>query len=66
MQKLNSTMDLQTFDDAAQVQKSFIETKETQKKGLGSMSENRWKTLYGQLVELKLVKAGLSVSDFYK
>ncbi len=66
MQKLNPTLDLATFDDAAKVQKSFIETKETKKKGLGSMSEARWKTLYDQLVELKLVKSGMKPSDFFR
>lgn len=66
MQKLNPSMDLATFDEAAQIQKSFIETKETKVKGLGSMSEARFKRLYEQLIELKLVKAGMQASEFFR
>ena len=66
MQKMNPSMDLKTFDEAAQVQKRFIETPDTLKKGLGTMSEIRWKTLYSQLIELKLVKPGLNPAEFFK
>ncbi len=66
MQKLNSGMDLATFDEAARLQLSFIETAETKKNGLGWMSEARWKSLYDQLVELKLVKSGLDSKQFFQ
>ena len=66
MQKLNSSMDLDTFNQAAGVQKAFIETAETQKSGLGSMTKARWQTLYDQLVQLKLTKSGTTVTEFFR
>ena len=65
MQKLNPSMDLATFNEVSLVQKPYIETSETKKSGLGSMTLERWKTLYDQLVELKLVKAGMDPSTFF-
>ena len=66
MQKLNSSLDLATFDEAAKVQKPFIETRDTQKNGLGTMKKERWTTLYQQLIELKLAKPGQDVTQFFK
>jgi NitT/TauT family transport system substrate-binding protein len=66
MQKMNSSMDLDTFNQAALVQKPFIETADTRKNGLGSMKKERWNKLYEQLIELKLVKAGMDVTQFFK
>jgi NitT/TauT family transport system substrate-binding protein len=66
MQKLNPSMDLATFNEVAEVQKPLIDTAATQKSGLGSMSAERWKTLYSQLVQLKLVKSGMKSSDFFQ
>ena len=65
MQKLNPSMDLETFNQAAVVQKPFIETSESKKKGLGTMTEARWQKLYDQMVQLKLVKAGMKATDFF-
>lgn len=56
MSELNKSMDLPTFRESAQAQKALIETQETAKAGLGSMSEERWAKLAQQLTELKLVK----------
>ena len=55
MRKLNPTMDAQTFADSAAAQKPLIETEETKKSGIGSMSLERWQTLIKQLVELKVI-----------
>jgi NitT/TauT family transport system substrate-binding protein len=66
MHQLNPSMDLATFEEGALIQKRFIETPESGKKKLGFMEKSRWEKLYGQLVELKLVKQGLVVSDFYR
>lgn len=66
MQKMNPSMDLATFQESAKIQKPFIETAETKKKGLGTMSLARWKKLYEQLLELKLVRSGMSPSEFFK
>ena len=66
MQKLNPSMDLETFHESARIQKSFIETAETKKSGLGVMSKARWETLYRQLVELKLASPGMVVTQFFR
>lgn len=60
MQKLNPSMDAQTFADAAKSQISLIENDDTKKLGLGAMTRERWETLANQLVELKVVKTKVS------
>ena len=57
MGKLNKTMDQQTFADIAEAQKSLIETDETKKNGLGTMTIDRWEQLVKQLVDLGVVDA---------
>jgi NitT/TauT family transport system substrate-binding protein len=66
MQKLNPSMDLATFNEAAKAQQIFIENRDTDLGGLGTMSRDRWTLLYRQLVELNLVKSGLDVTHFFK
>ncbi len=66
MQKLNPSMDLDTFKESARIQKEFIETEETRKKGLGTMNKARWEKLYQQLVELKLAPSGMVVTQFFQ
>ena len=66
MQKMNPSLDLATFDEAARLQSPFIETTGTKKDALGAMTQDRWKTLYNQLLELKLVKSGLDVTQLFK
>jgi NitT/TauT family transport system substrate-binding protein len=56
MQKLNPSMDAETFAAIARKEREFIETKETRKIGLGRMTEARWKTLGEQLVEIGLTR----------
>lgn len=55
MAELNKSMDAATFVESAKAQKSLIETTETKKNGLGTMSEERWKQLSQQLLELKVI-----------
>lgn len=66
MQKMNSSMDLDTFNEVSEVQKKFVETPETKLKGLGSMNKSRWTTLYSQLLELGLVKPGMDPDQFFR
>jgi len=66
MQNMNPSMDLATFAEATRLQEPFISTKETQKKGLGIMGFDRWKKLYDQMVELKLVKPGMDMTQAFK
>jgi NitT/TauT family transport system substrate-binding protein len=49
MRKLNPTMDARTFAESAEAQKPLMQTEETLKNGLGSMTAQRWKTLIDQL-----------------
>lgn len=52
MHQLNPSMDLQTFAETAEAQRPFIETDETRRNGLGSMTAERWQTLAQQLKDL--------------
>lgn len=52
---LNHSMDAPTLAAAAQAQAPLIETAETKKMGLGTMTRARWQTLVEQLVSLKLI-----------
>lgn len=63
MAKLNKSLDLDTFTKAAEIQKPFIEVKET---AVGSMSEERWNTLVNQLHELGLIKSKPTAKDLMK
>lgn len=65
MQKLNPTMDMQTFADSAAAQKDLIQTEETKKYGLGTMRAERWETLGKQLVDLKVVEKAPPASECF-
>lgn len=56
MQQLNPAMDAQTFSQSAAAQRPLIETEQTHRAGLGSMTAERWETLCRQLVELKVIE----------
>jgi NitT/TauT family transport system substrate-binding protein len=56
MAGLNPDMSLETMSAAAEAQKPLIETDETKKNGLGSMTLERWRELTQQLVDLGVVK----------
>jgi len=55
MAKLNKSMDAETFAAAAEAQKPLIESDDTKKHGLGTMTVARWRDLVNQLVELAIV-----------
>jgi NitT/TauT family transport system substrate-binding protein len=63
--KLNPAMTMDAMNEIHKVEIPLIETEETKKNGLGSMSEKRWKELLDQLKDLGLVKNSLSASDLY-
>lgn len=65
MGKLNPDMDAATFAAAAEAQKPLIETDETKKNGLGSMTQERWDTLGKQLVELKVVDQAAPANESF-
>jgi NitT/TauT family transport system substrate-binding protein len=60
MHKLNTSMDLETFAEAAEAQKPLIETAETKANGLGSMSKARWNDLRETLAALDFLKKPVS------
>ncbi len=66
MAKINKAMDLETFQKSARAQVSLIETEETKKNGLGTMTEARWKSLSDQLVQLKLIKTAVDPKLIFK
>ena len=55
MGRLNPTMDAQTFKASAAAQKPLIESSDTKRLGLGTMTLDRWQTLVQQLVKLKVI-----------
>ena len=55
MATLNKAMDLATYKASGDAQKPLIETVESKTNGLGTMTEERWKTLTSQLLDLKLI-----------
>jgi len=65
MGKLNTEMDADTFKEAAAAQKPLIETDDTAKSGLGSMSGERWETLGRQLVDLKVIDRSPTPSECF-
>jgi len=52
MARLNPTMDAEVFAQVAKAQEPLIDTDTTRRDGLGTMSQDRWETLIGQLKEL--------------
>lgn len=65
MAALNKAMDAESFQKSAAAQKPLIETEETQKKGLGSMTSQRWKELSEQLTALKIIKRPGDPSQYF-
>jgi NitT/TauT family transport system substrate-binding protein len=66
MNRLNPTMDLETFAEVAEVQKPFIETDATKRSGLGTMSRERWETLIGQFKELGDISKAIPADDCFR
>jgi NitT/TauT family transport system substrate-binding protein len=60
MAKLNKSLDLETFNKGADIQKPLIEVKGAE---IGSMTEARWTTLVDQLHQLGLIKTKPSPKD---
>jgi NitT/TauT family transport system substrate-binding protein len=64
MGKLNPSMSAETFAAAAAAQRPLIETDETKKRGLGTMTRARWGTLAQQLVELGILAKAPSAEEY--
>lgn len=65
MSQLNPEMDPQTFTEAAKAQKPLIETEQTKKLGLGTMTAERWQTLADQLAKLKVIDKAPAAEDCF-
>lgn len=65
MGELNKAMDASTFAMSAEAQRPLIETAETKKSGLGTMTEARWRRLVDQLADLKLIKGKPEAKDLF-
>lgn len=65
MATLNRAMDVATFADIARAQIPLIETAETKKNGLGTMTSERWNALIQSLVELKLISKAAPAQDHF-
>ena len=65
MGKLNHDMDAPTFAAAAEAQKPLIETDETKKSALGTMTAARWDDLSKQLVDLGVIKSAIPAKDCF-
>jgi NitT/TauT family transport system substrate-binding protein len=65
MNRLNPSMDPETFGLAAEAQKVLIQTSETKKRGLGRMSAERWAQTSTQLEKLKLIRKAKTPTDYF-
>ncbi|MEW6337231.1 MAG: ABC transporter substrate-binding protein [Acidobacteriota bacterium] len=65
MARLNTAMDLATFAEAAKAQAPLIESEDTRRAGLGTMTEARWKELIGQLAALEVIRAPIPARDCF-
>lgn len=64
--ELNRAFDAETLIQVHNIEKQLIETPETQKNGIGTMTEERWATLIKQLHSLKLIKTTLDPKDVFR
>lgn len=65
MSAMNKAMDLETFNESAELQKPLIESIETKKNGLGKMTEARWTELTQQLHELKVIQSKPDINKMF-
>ena len=63
---MNPSMDADTFAEVAEVQKPFIESDETGKNGLGTMTKARWETLIAQLKDLGYIPAAIPAEECFR
>lgn len=66
MKQLNPSMAPAVFAEVAEAQTPFIETDETRRNGLGSMTKERWEALIAQLKDLGDLKTAPAPEDCYR
>lgn len=65
MRHLNPAMDATTFAKSAQVQEPLIETQETKKNGMGTMTRKRWQDLIDQMKSIGQIKTSPKASELF-
>ena len=66
MNALNPSMPPTVFAEAAEAQKPLIETEETKRNGLGSMTKERWETLIAQLKDLGDIPVAMPADECFR
>lgn len=66
MNQLNPTMPPEVFAEVAEAQKSLIETDESRRNGLGSMTQERWQALIAELLELGDIRSAPAATDCFR
>ena len=66
MQQLNPTMGFDMFTESAEAQRPLIETEETRRNGLGTMTRERWETLIMQLKDLGDIENAPRAEDCFR
>lgn len=66
MNQLNPSMSLDVFAEGAAAQKPLIETADTARVGLGTMTRERWQTLIAQLKDLGDIRQTMAPEDCFK
>jgi NitT/TauT family transport system substrate-binding protein len=66
MNQMNPSMALDVFAEVAEAQKVLIETADTRRNGLGSMTKERWETLIAQLKDLGDIQKTPAAGECYR
>jgi NitT/TauT family transport system substrate-binding protein len=66
MNALNPSMPIAVFAEAAEAQKPLIETDETKRNGLGTMTRERWEALIAQLKDLGDIPAAIPADECFR
>jgi NitT/TauT family transport system substrate-binding protein len=66
MHQLNPSMDFETFEEVARAEKPLIEDDDTRRDGLGTMNQQRWETLIGQLKELGDIPQAIPAGECFR
>lgn len=66
MNALNPSMSLDVFAEAAEAQRPLVETDETKRTGLGSMTKERWEALIAQLKDLGDIPSAIPSEECFR
>ncbi|MEQ1884946.1 MAG: ABC transporter substrate-binding protein [Bryobacteraceae bacterium] len=66
MNALNPSMPLDVFAGASEAQRALVETDETSKNGLGSMTKERWDAIISQLKDLGDIPAVVPAEECFR